>query len=91
MSAKPGETATFSISISISFLIIYVQHLAHIKTISAQLKRAKNLSKIQNKMQKTKGRQKNQTTIMITRGKHEIVFNKRTAGGAVGRLLASRA
>lgn len=61
-----------------------MQHLAHIKTISAQLKRAKNLSKIQNKMQKIKkGRQKK--TIMITRGKHEIVFRQTDS------LLASRA
>lgn len=52
------RTATFSISFLFYFFflaIIYVQHLAHIKTISAQLKRTKNPSKMkQNAKRKRK-------------------------------------
>lgn len=44
-----------------------MQHLAHIKTISAQLKQVKK---------KTKCKEEEKKPIMITRVKHEIVFNK---------------
>lgn len=50
-----------------------MQHLAHIKTISAQLKRIKKPSK---KKKKTKCKEEEKKPIMITRVKHEIVFNK---------------